>query len=116
MRSRFQRVLWSFAAAGFLVAVTACGAIAEEAERDATSRQAVSALYSAEVSNGTLQITGTSKDSLLSLRLQAGAANILEVDVGDDGSADFSFDRASFDSCASVSSTRSCAVTARNRS
>jgi Ca2+-binding RTX toxin-like protein len=43
-----------------------------------------------------LRVKGTNDDDKLTLRLNAGDANVLEVDVGDDGSADFSFDRALF--------------------
>ncbi len=55
------------------------------------------AAYSAQVSNGTLTITGNGASDRLALRLQAGVPTTLEVDVGDNGSADFSFDRATFD-------------------
>ncbi|MGH3040705.1 MAG: hypothetical protein ACRDNG_03015 [Gaiellaceae bacterium] len=55
------------------------------------------AAYSAQVSNGTLTITGDGASDQLALRLQAGVPATLQVDVGDDGSADFSFDRATFD-------------------
>ena len=50
----------------------------------------------ASVDNDTLTITGTNADEKLALRLQAGAANTLQVDFGDDGTADFSFDRTTF--------------------
>jgi Ca2+-binding RTX toxin-like protein len=55
------------------------------------------AAYSAQVVNGTLLITGNGASDQLALRLQAGVPTTLEVDVGDNGSADFSFDRATFD-------------------
>lgn len=55
------------------------------------------AAYSAQVSNGTLTITGNGASDQLALRLQAGVPTTLQVDVGDNGSADFSFDRATFD-------------------
>ncbi len=44
-----------------------------------------------------LHITGTGADTELALRLQAGVPTILEIDVGNDGGADFSFDRSLFD-------------------
>ncbi len=47
--------------------------------------------------NGTLTITGNGASDQLALRLQAGVPTTLQVDVGDNGSADFSFDRATFD-------------------
>ena len=55
------------------------------------------AAYSAQVVNGTLTITGNGASDQLALRLQAGVPTTLQVDVGDNGSADFSFDRATFD-------------------
>jgi hypothetical protein len=43
--------------------------------------------------HGVLRIKGTEASDKIALRLQAGEAAVLQVDVGDDGSADFSFDR-----------------------
>lgn len=51
----------------------------------------------ARIEAGCLHIVGTAADSLLALRLKAGAPHILEVDVDSDGSADFTFDRGLFD-------------------
>ena len=51
---------------------------------------------SASVANDTLTVTGTNASERLALRLQAGAPGVLDVDFGDDGTADFSFDRATF--------------------
>ena len=42
---------------------------------------------------GTLTVNGTNADDRIALRLKAGDREILQVDVGDDGSADFSFKR-----------------------
>ncbi len=53
--------------------------------------------YSARVNNGTLTLTGNGASDQLALRLQAGVPTTLQVDVGDNGSADLSFDRAAFD-------------------
>jgi hypothetical protein len=50
----------------------------------------------ARIAGQILKIKGTKDDDKLALRLNAREANILEVDVGDDGAADFSFDRALF--------------------
>lgn len=55
------------------------------------------AAYTARISSGALRVTGNSASDLLALRLAPGAPGTLQVDVGDDGSADFSFDRALFD-------------------
>jgi Ca2+-binding RTX toxin-like protein len=46
-----------------------------------------------KLTHGVLTIKGTNASDKIALRLQAGEPGILEVDVGDDGSADFSFDR-----------------------
>jgi Ca2+-binding RTX toxin-like protein len=43
--------------------------------------------------HGVLMITGTRAADKIALRLQAGQPGTLQVDVGDDGSPDFSFDR-----------------------
>ena len=46
-----------------------------------------------KLKHGVLTVTGTHADDKIALRLQAGHPDKLEVDVGDDGSADFRFDR-----------------------
>jgi Ca2+-binding RTX toxin-like protein len=43
--------------------------------------------------DGVLTVEGTNESDRIALRLQAGQPGILQVDVGDDGSADFSFER-----------------------
>jgi Ca2+-binding RTX toxin-like protein len=48
-----------------------------------------------KLKHGVLTIRGTHESDTVALRLAAGQSGVLEVDVGDDGSADFSFDRAS---------------------
>ena len=50
----------------------------------------------AEVAGGTLLISGSQSPDQIALRLDALDANKLQVDVGDNGSADFTFDRATF--------------------
>ena len=47
-----------------------------------------------QVEQGELAIEGTNRNDRLALRLQAGNPAVLQVDVGDDGSAEFSFARA----------------------
>jgi hypothetical protein len=54
------------------------------------------AAYTAQVQNGTLRVTGDLASDNLVLRLQPGAPATLQVDVGADGSANFSFDRSTF--------------------
>src|SRR6266511_4331303 len=46
-----------------------------------------------KLKHGVLKIKGTNASDRIALRLQAGQPGILQVDVGDDNSADFSFDR-----------------------
>lgn len=47
----------------------------------------------AKLTHGVLTITGTNGSDEIALRLRAAHPGILQVDVGDDGSADFSFKR-----------------------
>jgi Ca2+-binding RTX toxin-like protein len=47
----------------------------------------------AEIHNGTLDVNGSDRADRIALRLQAGDPNVVQVDIGDDGSADFSFAR-----------------------
>jgi hypothetical protein len=54
------------------------------------------AAYTAKVQAGTLKITGDGASDKLALGLQGGAPNTLDVDVGEDGTTDFSFDRSTF--------------------
>jgi len=46
-----------------------------------------------KLKHGLLTVTGTEASDKIALRLRAGDAGILQIDVGDDGSADFSFER-----------------------
>lgn len=50
----------------------------------------------AAVAGGTLTVTGTASSDAIALRLKAGAPNTIQVDVGDDGTAEFEFDRTAF--------------------
>jgi Ca2+-binding RTX toxin-like protein len=50
----------------------------------------------AAVAGGTLTVTGTASSDAIALRLKAGAPNRIQVDVGDDGTAEFEFDRTTF--------------------
>jgi hypothetical protein len=54
------------------------------------------AVVQATVANGTLTVTGTPESEAIALRLKAGSPNTLQVDVGDDGTAEFEFDRTTF--------------------
>src|SRR6266498_1910093 len=46
-----------------------------------------------KLKHGVLTIKGSNQSDEIALRLQTGDPNTLQVDVGDDGSADFSFER-----------------------
>jgi RTX calcium-binding nonapeptide repeat (4 copies) len=46
-----------------------------------------------KLKHGVLRVKGTEASDKIALRLEAGNPTILQVDVGDDGSADFSFER-----------------------
>jgi Ca2+-binding RTX toxin-like protein len=54
------------------------------------------AAYKANVQAGTLKIAGNAASDKLALRLKSGSPGTLQVDVGADGTADFSFDRSTF--------------------
>jgi predicted ester cyclase len=54
------------------------------------------AAYSAHVENGVLKVVGDSASDRLTLQLAPGFPGVLEIDVGSDGTADFSFDRSTF--------------------
>ncbi len=62
----------------------------------AASPAAAAQSPSAAVANDILTVTGTGDSDRIALRLEAGAPGTLQVDFGDDGSADFSFDRSTF--------------------
>ena len=47
----------------------------------------------AELDNGTLNVEGGNRSNAVALRLKAGDANRIQVDAGDNGSADFNFVR-----------------------
>ncbi len=52
---------------------------------------------SAELDNGTLHVYGGDRPNAVSLRLKQGDSSRLQVDAGDNGSADFSFARTDVD-------------------
>ncbi len=81
---RVRAGLAAGAAAGFAVAVAV------------TTPASASQSPSAYVSYDTLTVTGTNAADVLALRLAAGEPNTLQVDFGDDGAAEFSFDRTTF--------------------
>jgi Ca2+-binding RTX toxin-like protein len=80
------------AGAGGIVAGPADAAPSHKADKDSHGR-----LYTQferpQLQHGTLIVEGTRANDKIALRLQAGRPDILEVDVGDDGSADFNIKR-----------------------
>ncbi|HEU4542248.1 MAG TPA: calcium-binding protein [Jiangellaceae bacterium] len=90
--------LWAVAAAAALAGTT--GTVAAEADA-ASALKADSALHlrkeahfkHPKLAHGLLTIEGTEATDNIALRLQAAQPDVLQVDVGDDGSPDFSFKR-----------------------
>ena len=93
----FTRTVW-------LAAVAVTAAVAAGIAGPGSATPAVRADYNPyppkaaklkapKLKQGTLTVTGTKRSDKITLRLQAGDPGILEVDFGDDGSADFSFER-----------------------
>jgi len=61
----------------------------------ASPRHLAAAFEHPRLEHGILTVTGTRASDRIALRLAAGHPDVLQVDVGDDGSANFSFDRSS---------------------
>src|SRR6266700_49877 len=100
--SRSVRPVWLSASAVTLAAVVAGAAgIAAAPGNAAPVRHAAKASHAhktdkfkhPKLKHGVLTIEGTEASDKIALRLQAGDPGVLQVDVGDDGSADFSFER-----------------------
>ena len=77
---------WKLAPAALIASAALVGLAADQA----------AASYTAQVQAGTLKLTGNAASDKLVLRLQPGVPNMLEADVGADGTADLSFDRTTF--------------------
>jgi hypothetical protein len=52
--------------------------------------------YQAQVSQGTLEITGNGASDKLALQLDPTNPSVVQLDVGEDGTVDFAFDRSTF--------------------
>src|SRR5438093_8267761 len=99
--SRSARPVWLSAwAAAVLVAVAGAAGIVAGQGNAAPAVKAHKASHlenpkfkHPKLKHGELTIGGTEASDKIVLRLQAGEPGILQVDVGDDGSADFSFAR-----------------------
>ena len=74
--------------------VAVFGAVVAAAALAATPARAA---FTAGITGTTLNVNGDNASEHLALRLQSGVPNNLQVDVGDNGSADFTFDRSQFD-------------------
>ncbi|HUQ04976.1 MAG TPA: calcium-binding protein [Kofleriaceae bacterium] len=96
MSARSFLYLALFPSLATTVVTTACLDLPDDEVALDDTEQAATASYTAKVKTRTLTITGTSAPSSLTLRNGATAGR-LEVDVGSDGSAEFSFDRSTFE-------------------
>jgi Ca2+-binding RTX toxin-like protein len=94
-------VLLAAAAVVVTTALFGAAGIAAEQGNAAAANKAGKASYPPKkakfkhpkLKDGVLSIQGTKASDQIALRLQAGEPGTLQVDVGDDGSADFSFQR-----------------------
>jgi Ca2+-binding RTX toxin-like protein len=74
----------------------AAAGLAAVAAAVATAGPAAAASNRAFVAQDTLIVKGSRNNDRIALRLEAGQPGILQVDFGDDGTAEHSFDRATF--------------------
>jgi hypothetical protein len=107
--SRSRRPPWlSASAIAVAAAVAGVAGIAAGPGNAAPARHATKASHAhkadkfkhPKLRHGVLTIAGTEASDTIALRLQAGDPGVLQVDVGDDGSADFSFQRVEITSIA----------------
>ncbi len=81
------------AVAGSGIAAGPAGAAPSHTTGNASYRHRQANLVHAKLEHGLLTVTGTRASDKIALRLKAGRPDILQIDVGDDGSADFSVKR-----------------------
>ena len=79
-RSRLRRLATTVATLGLAALALPAGSLAHQHQ-------------SASVRHGTLEVRGSRHADAVALRLKAGDPSTVQVDVGNDGSADFSFPR-----------------------
>jgi Ca2+-binding RTX toxin-like protein len=100
---RRERPVWlSASAVALAAAVTGAAGIAAGPGKAAPAPNAGKASHAhktdrfkhPKLRHGVLTIEGTDASDRIALRLQAGYPGVLQVDVGDDGSPEFSFERA----------------------
>jgi RTX calcium-binding nonapeptide repeat (4 copies) len=76
-----------------LIASLATAALAAAAGIAAGQADAATHIKHPKLKDGVLSIEGSKRSDRIALRLQAGNSGVLQLDVGDDGSADFAFAR-----------------------
>jgi len=96
-----ERRVWPMRLAAAAAAAGAAGVVAAQATASShahayrsSHRAAEPAVVSSKLENGLLSVQGTAGNDRLALRLKAGDPGTLQVDAGDDGSAEFEFPRA----------------------
>jgi hypothetical protein len=91
---KWSRTVWPVAVAAAVAAGALAGAGNAAPSANADRGSYPNAKFKApKLKRGVLMIEGTKASDKIALRLQAGDVGILQVDVGDDGSADFNFQR-----------------------
>ena len=76
-----------------VAAVAVAAALATVAGHADAAAPAVMPIKHPKLKDGLLAIEGTKRSDRIALRLEAGDAGVLQLDVGDDGSADYDFAR-----------------------
>jgi Ca2+-binding RTX toxin-like protein len=90
---RTLRPIWLMSVAAVLTAAIAAGAGNAAPSVYPSYPPAPAKFKEPKLKQGVLTIQGTKASEKIALRLQAGQPGTLQIDVGDDGSADFSFAR-----------------------
>jgi Ca2+-binding RTX toxin-like protein len=92
---RLRSVTAALAVAGTVAGVAAIattpGSAAAPAFEKSTHAHKQHGLKPPKLHHGLLSINGTNRSDTIAIRLQAGNPTVLQVDVGDDGTADFHF-------------------------
>ena len=95
------------------IAAGPADAAADRVTANGSHRLGQGALPRPKLKHGELRVTGTNRSDRIALRLRAGDPGILEIDAGDDGSAEFAFERSRIrrSQSAPARATTSCAST-----
>jgi Ca2+-binding RTX toxin-like protein len=91
--SRTLRPIWLMSVAAAVIAAIAAGAASAAPSVNPSYPPGPAKFKEPKVKQGVLTIKGTKAGDKIALRLQAGRPDTLQIDVGDDGAADFSFTR-----------------------